>query len=53
VPFVLVLLHVPPPASWRLRATAAAYLAADLGALYLFMMRPFAWPDGSQARFMW
>ena len=53
VPFVLVLLHVPPPALWRLRLTAAAYLLVDLAALHLFTMRPFTWPDGSVARFMW
>jgi alpha-1,2-glucosyltransferase len=53
VPFSLVLLHVPPPAPWRLRATAAAYLAANLAVLYTFVARPFAWPDGSVARFMW
>ncbi len=53
VPVVLVLLHVPPPALWRLKATAAAYLLVDLAALYMFTMRPFTWGDGSVARFMW
>ena len=24
-----------------------------VGPLYLFLFRPFTWPDGSTARFMW
>ncbi len=50
---VLVLLHVPSPSLWRLQATALAYLLVDLAALHMFTMRPFGWPDGSVARFMW
>jgi hypothetical protein len=36
-----------------LAATAAAYVAVNAGVLYLFLARPFAWADGSVARFMW
>ena len=41
---------------WRPAASAclaAAYLAVNLATLYVFLYRPFAWADGSTARFMW
>jgi len=52
-PFVLLCVHQPP---WPRRALAlalAAYGLLDLAVLHLFLRRPFAWPDGSVARFMW
>ena len=51
--FVLLCLHARP---WRPAASAclaAAYLAVNLATLYVFLYRPFAWADGSTARFMW
>jgi alpha-1,2-glucosyltransferase len=45
---------------WAARANAAALVAAVAGyaavnaaTLYVFLARPFTWPDGSVARFMW
>ena len=31
----------------------AGFLAVDAALLYVFLAKPFAWPDGSTARFMW
>jgi alpha-1,2-glucosyltransferase len=53
VPFVLLALHMRPPAPWQLAATGAAYAAVDAATVYVFLFRPFTWPDGSVARFMW
>ncbi|KAI8463180.1 MAG: DIE2/ALG10 family-domain-containing protein [Monoraphidium minutum] len=36
-----------------LGATLAGYAAVNGAALWLFLARPFTWPDGSTARFMW
>ena len=51
----LLLLHAnAPERSWRsLALTAALFAAVDAAAVYVFLRRPFAWPDGSTARFMW
>jgi alpha-1,2-glucosyltransferase len=53
VPFVLLALHMAPPEPWQLAATGAGYAAVDAATVYMFLFRPFAWPDGSVARFMW
>lgn len=53
VPFVLLALHMRPPAPWQLAAMGAAYAAVDAATIYMFLFRPFTWPDGSVARFMW
>jgi len=31
----------------------ACFLLVDAALLYMFLAKPFAWPDGSVARFMW
>lgn len=31
----------------------ACFLAADAALLFVFLAKPFTWPDGSTARFMW
>eukprot|EP00741_Cyanophora_paradoxa_P008618 tig00001355_g8342.t1 len=54
VPALLCLAHLPPPPTPRAALPAlAAYGAVDAAALALFLLRPFSWPDGSVARFMW
>ena len=53
VPFYMVLLHMRTPSAARLAASVALFSAANAATLYLFLARPFAWPDGSVARFLW
>jgi alpha-1,2-glucosyltransferase len=52
-PFFLVFLHMRTPRPRQLAGIVALFAAADAATLYLFLARPFAWPDGSVARFMW
>jgi alpha-1,2-glucosyltransferase len=53
IPFYLCLLHMRTPSPRVLAAVVALFAAANTATLYLFLYRPFAWPDGSTARFMW
>ena len=53
VPFLLLCAHGPPWAPAQSARAALAFLGAHLAALYVFLERPFRWPDGSTARFMW
>ena len=53
VPFYLVFLHMRTPSARTLAAVALLWAAADAVTLYLFLARPFAWPDGTVARFIW
>lgn len=53
VPFYMLFLHMRTPSSRALAATVAAYAAVNAATLWLFLARPFAWADGSVARFMW
>ena len=40
--------------SWRSLALSALFaVAVNALTIYVFLMRPFTWPDGSIARFMW
>jgi alpha-1,2-glucosyltransferase len=38
---------------WSALVACVAYAAVNAVTLYVFAYRPFAWPDGSTARFMW
>ncbi len=53
MPFYMLFLHMrtPPPAA--LAAIVLLFAAANAATIYLFLARPYAWPDGSVARFMW
>lgn len=51
--FLMVALHMQPPTRPQLLATIALYVAIDAATMFLFIKRPFHWPDGSVARFMW
>jgi alpha-1,2-glucosyltransferase len=52
-PLLLVLLLGKVPGRRAAAATAVAFFVVDAAALYLFLWRPYAWVDGSVARFMW
>lgn len=52
-PFYLAFLHMRTPSPRALAAIAAGFAAVNAATLYLFLAAPFAWPDGSVARFMW
>ena len=52
VPFMMTLLHMKPLARWQVGATLGLFALADAFVLYMFLMRPFRWHDGSIARFM-
>jgi hypothetical protein len=49
---MMALLHMTPPARWQAGATIVMLALADALVLYMFLMRPFRWHDGSTARFM-
>lgn len=50
---MMLALHMVPPKVPQLAMTALAWTAVNAGTVWLFLMKPFAWPDGSVARFMW
>lgn len=53
VPTLLFVAHLRPP-HWRFSAAqVACFAAVNAGTLYTLCERPFRWPDGSVARFMW
>ena len=53
VPAVIAALNLPPAPLQALRIQCAACLAVNAATLYMLAERPFLWPDGSVARFMW
>ncbi len=53
VPFLMLVLHMEPPSGMGMGMTAVAWAAVDAAASYMFLWRPFSWPDGTVARFMW
>lgn len=53
VPFMMVLLHMAPPTVTQATLTLALYALVNIAAIYMFLFRPFVWPDGSIARFMY
>lgn len=46
-------LHAPEHTWLSLVATSSAFLLVNLVTLGIFVYRPFAWPGGEVARFMW
>jgi hypothetical protein len=52
VPFMMVLMHMKPPTALQATLTAAMFAAVNLFVIYMFLFRPFIWPDGSTARFL-
>eukprot|EP00892_Ulva_mutabilis_P009505 jgi/Ulvmu1/6927/UM032_0005.1 len=53
VPALLFVAHVRPPHWWYSVAQGVLFVAVNAATLYMFCDRPFRWPDGSVARFMW
>jgi alpha-1,2-glucosyltransferase len=57
LPFLLLQLHAPFSGVFCQRHLLSSplhlYLAVNGMTLALFVYRPFFWPDGSVARFMW
>ena len=53
MPAMLVALHSRAPSRTQLLLTAGACTAVNAATITLFLFRPFQWPDGSVARFMW
>lgn len=52
-PLLLLALHMPAPTRQEAWLVLATYAAINAATLHLFLARPFAWADGSEARFMW
>jgi len=52
VPFMMILLHMKPPTRIQAGVTIGLFVVADAFVIYMFLMRPFRWHDGSIARFM-
>jgi len=48
----LLLLHMPAPSRFAAGAAIVTSLVANALFIYIFVYRPFQWPDGSIARFM-
>jgi alpha-1,2-glucosyltransferase len=53
VPWVLLHLHAGFESAWHAALPLGVFAAANAATVYLFVARPFQWPDGSTARFMW
>ena len=53
IPFAMVVLHMPPASASQLRLIIAAYALTNAATVYIFLLRPFRWPDHSIARFIW
>ncbi len=55
IPHLLLVLHMrlPEATAWPALAILGLQSAVNAATLYIFVMRPFTWPDGSVARFMW
>ena len=52
MPFMFMLLHCQPPSSVQASLTLALYVVVNVAAICMFLFRPFTWPDGSIARFI-
>ncbi|XP_037369228.1 dol-P-Glc:Glc(2)Man(9)GlcNAc(2)-PP-Dol alpha-1,2-glucosyltransferase [Talpa occidentalis] len=54
LPFLFFRLHAPLPAVSRLLCELAGYAAVNAATFYVFLYRPFRWPDSPDLqRFMW
>jgi alpha-1,2-glucosyltransferase len=54
-PFLIWFLHSAPALVTPMRSAVAiiGYTAVNVVTLTIFVYKPFTWPDGSEARFMW
>ncbi|KAL0023149.1 hypothetical protein WJX77_007277 [Trebouxia sp. C0004] len=53
IPFAMVALHMQPASASQLKLIIAAYALTNAATVYIFLFRPFQWPDHSIARFIW
>lgn len=53
VPACIAALHLPIASRPALALQCGAFAAVNAATIWLFLERPFSWPDGSLARFMW
>lgn len=53
IPFAMVALHMQPASASQLRLIIAAYALTNAATVYIFLFRPFQWPEHSTARFIW
>lgn len=53
VPALMFAVHVQPPKWYSSIVQLACFAAVNAATLYVFIERPFLWPDLSVARFMW
>ena len=52
VPIVMIVLHMKPPTRLQAGVIAGLFALVNAVVLYVFLLRPFRWHDGSIARFM-
>ncbi len=52
-PFLLLVALLPTPSSRQLGCVVALFAAVDALTLCVYLLRPYAWVDGTLARFMW
>lgn len=50
---MMVLPHMKPPSPNQAMLTAMLFAAVNLFVIYMFLFRPFTWPDGTTARFLY
>lgn len=54
IPYLLFRIHSPRPSLLGIVAELVTYTAINMATLFLFLRRPFLWPDTDQLqRFMW
>lgn len=53
LPTLLLLLHLAPSSGALYALDVALFAAVNALTLFAFLYRPFRWPDGQEARFMW
>lgn len=49
---MMILLHMEGPSKKQAVITIGLFVLADAFVVYMFLMRPFRWHDGSVARFL-
>lgn len=54
IPYFIYRLHLPKPTQSQLILEGLQYILTNLVTMYLFLYRPFQWPNETSAqRFMW
>mmetsp|Transcript_62273 Transcript_62273/g.197164 ORF Transcript_62273/g.197164 Transcript_62273/m.197164 type:complete len:478 (+) Transcript_62273:1843-3276(+) len=53
LPFFVLAMHLPPLSTTEIGWTALAFALVNVATLFMFLFRPFDWPGGEVARFIW